>query len=185
MNHRRSQLWICIIVVLGILIAWDRWTALRSAENSLQNVVDQTDEIRKTLRRIEGLRDRPTVVASSASSPDEMIQLIESARVAAGWQPGNIISQQPQVPRRIDRSDYLQRATELRIRSVSLASLMNFCSGLIADDPNSSVGKRVSRILVRPTNESQIGVKPSNVSGGESWDVDLTLTQTIYSPKSQ
>lgn len=189
MNQTRSQIWVFVIVMLAGVIAWDRWSVMRAAEDSLQEVVNQTDEIQKKLKQIQSLRDRPTVIASTASSPDEVLQLIESARGAAGWQPRNIIAQQPQIPRRIDRSDYLQRATELRIQSVTLPSLVTFCRELTTDEPGAAAGRRVSRILLRPTRQARIGVKPDQVSSDgstqEVWDVDLTLTQTIYSPKSQ
>ena len=89
--------------------------------------------------------------------------------------PSGKLSQDPLEPRQIDRTQYKELKTIIKLAPSTLPKIVTFCDALRDEDTGSVVSDLK---LTPPTNTG-------NSAGQEVWEATLTLTQTIYSPKSE
>jgi hypothetical protein len=119
---------------------------------------------------IERLNNAPRIASLEMESPDEISQRITSALKRLKSSATSLQSVDPQPPRRIAKSEYQIRATEVELGQVKLSDLARFITALTKDGQ----GLEVRDIVL---SETRTASKTS-----ETWTARLTLTQVIYSP---
>ena len=89
--------------------------------------------------------------------------------------PSGKLSQDPLEPKQIDRTQYKELKTIIKLAPSTLTKIVKFCDALRDED----TGSVVSQLKLAVPSGSVNNAKQ------EAWDATLTLTQTIYSPKSE
>ena len=160
--------------ILGIY-AFVSFTGARSAADRLSQVQDDLQELERKLSEIERLSEAPKIAALETEEPGAIINRITDAIEKAGLPKDSVLNQPTLDPTPIQGTDFSERKTTIKLEKSSLAKIVRFCDAL-RDEQTGSVVTQLS--LTSPKSGR-------NNAGGEDWEVNLTLTQTIYSPKSR
>ena len=181
MNSNRMRIWALIGLIVGVVYVADRFASLKQSESRLVAAKAELNELQSKLADLSRLQAAPQIAALKADAPDEIINRIEAAGRAANLSNESLISQTPQQPKRIGRTDFQQRLTTVKLAGVSLVKLAAFCDAAA----DRSTGTVVRDLILRTPDGP--ATARSDATGGpvELWDAELTLTQTIFSPKSE
>lgn len=168
---------ILIGAALGVMGVYAFFSVLdaRSASVRLSTVHGELNEVKKKLREIESLSAAPSVAALESEPPGALNDRIDTALKKAGLPPSGKLSQDPLEPRQIDRTQYKELKTIIKLAPATLPKIVTFCDALRDED----TGSVVSDLSLSPPTNS------GNNARQELWGATLTLTQTIYSPKSE
>ncbi|MCA9234849.1 MAG: hypothetical protein KDA44_05235 [Planctomycetales bacterium] len=151
--------------------AWrygERRTAFRETQASLQRCTGLAAQIRI-------LRDRPDQAASESRSEQALAEAIERAVKEAGVGIQQIARIEPQPPRRVGETDYLEHATAVQLDGVTLAQLATWLTRLKQGDLQQLRVSSARIVAPFQTTES---------AGPETWNVEVTLTYLVYLPKN-
>lgn len=168
----RSWLWAALLVT-SLLTLWWSVFEYRSKVRQIDQEMASLDECRELATKISTWNRRPTVATLDVTSPEKLTQQITSCIRTAAIPKSSLLSISPGETSQISGSDYRQRITAVRLRSVTLAGLADLQQAL---DAGNGLYLRDVRLTVADSNAS---------NDAERWDALLTLTQLIYSPKSQ
>lgn len=173
-------LWTCS-AVLAVLAGFSVWR-LAGRQAELENAAADTRRCAQLAADIQALRELPQFAVLEAESDETTATRIEEAARAAalpGHKPGlpgrAITLIQPQSPQRLSDSPYQVRPYRIDLVGVTLEQLVVFAHHL-ADE---SRGMTVRDLRMRDASVD------SDQRGRELWDVELTLTQLIFSPNSR
>ena len=147
----------------------------RSAADRLDEARDGLAEVTAKLRELQRLRDSPKVAALRLESPAEITGRIARAGEVAGLPQSALLKVGPQEPRRLQRSDFKVRATEIDLAAHDLPTIIAFCDAL----RDESTGTRVRDLTLTAPGTDAAG------ANRELWEAQLVLTQIIYSPTSR
>ena len=183
------RLWLLAALPLAAVLlaatAFQERQRAASERRSLAESVVETQRLAATLRRLEAAS---TPSAAAAASPDEISNRVQAAQTAAGIDEVALREVQNPEPTRVGRTDFVQRATRIELREVTLPQVAAFAIAL-EDDAAGLVARRLR--LTTPRSQSATGgVRRSTptppdgqaVDADERWNAELTLTQTIRSP---
>jgi hypothetical protein len=160
-----------VILLLGIYAAFNV-AGTRSAARRLD--LDRRDlrELRQKLREIERVSDAPRVAALDLESPDRIVNRINAALITAGMKETVLANQTPSEPQRIGQSDFKLRRVEIKLNPATVTQIAAFCDAL-KDESTGSVVRDLQLF------------DPTRADGRETWMSQMTLTQVIFSPKSE
>ena len=127
------------------------------------------DECRKIAEHINTLRYSPALASSSEEAFREMSKRIEATAIAMGIAEDKIAAIDPDPVVRIGDTAYLEKATEVQLREVTLPQLIGLLGKLV--EGNHELCVKALWLSVPPRNES-----------GNLWTADLTISYLIYSP---
>jgi hypothetical protein len=153
--------------------AWGLWQRTASRDDFLAEE-EQFRACERLTAQISRLRTAPTQVDESARTGDALAKLVESAASPIGLGVDRIVHVAPGESRRLSDSAYLEQATAVEFREVTLRQLIEFLLGLQQAAP----GLEATHLSIR--------VPPSagnSKEGRELWNVQLVLTSHIYAPK--
>lgn len=137
---------------------------------------DDLDACYELARRIEVTRSEPIAAATEARQPQELAGEIEGAAAAASIPQAHLVRIDPQPTRRVEDTSYKEQATLVEMRGVTLREIMTCLKSLAAERPE----LRVTALrLAAPR------ISAANIDQRETWDVELTLTQFIFVPKTR
>lgn len=162
---------IAILAVYALVSVWD----VGAATKRLAAAEADFAELQTKLAQMEQWKDAPRVAALEIESPSQITNRISAARESAGLPQSSLMREQPSAPQRIGRTDFELRSTTIQLSASTLSQIMAFCDAL--RDEQSGTLVRDLRLSV-----PQNGV---GAAGGEVWEAEMTLTQTIFSPKAK
>lgn len=162
---------IAILAVYALVSVWDVGTATER----LAAAEDDFAELQTKLAQMEQWKDAPRVAALEIESPSQITNRISAAREAAVLPQSSLMREQPSAPQRIGRTDFELRSTTIQLSASTLSQIMAFCDAL--RDEQSGTLVRDLRLSI-PQNDA-------SSAGGEVWEAEMTLTQTIFSPNAK
>tara|TARA_R110002049_G_scaffold4601_5_gene32728 strand:+ start:1016441 stop:1016983 length:543 start_codon:yes stop_codon:yes gene_type:complete len=171
---RQRVLFGIALAILGIYAVFSVLDA-RSAAQRLALAHQDLSEVKQKLNEIKMLSAAPSIAALETEPPGAITLRIDSALEQAGLPVSTKLSQDPPIAQRITGTQYESQNTVINLAPTTLPKIVAFCEAL----RDAETGSVVSDLnLTIPRNSSGGG-------GPETWKATLTLTQTIYSPKSQ
>ncbi len=159
------------MLLLGILFfgnIWmlqDYWTY----RSRMTDAVDRYDQCKLQIADIRRLENQPRMASLTEETADDIGKRVNAACDAVGV---SLQTVQPGAVNREPNSSYSRRNTTIVLNNVTLPQLIQFADKVEDVDAGLSI-----RDL---TLTSAGGLN----TGPETWNVNLTLTQLIFSPKS-
>lgn len=179
---------VAVMLLLGGMAAWWSIDATRNATEGLVRSQIENAEFQTKIREIQRLSNTEPVVALRPQSANQIGRQIASAMQTASIDPSAMRSTTPMAPVRIDRTDFQNRKTEVRFASVTLPQALAFCAavvdgvdGLIVSDLRLSMPRGNPQTGDSQSGNPQTGDSQTDETL-ERWDVELILTQRVYSP---
>lgn len=174
-ESRQSRMSLFWFALLGLLLAngWIGWTTWIQRDQA-QAAQAQAIHLAGLAEQIEQLRRSPTQVDAGARSSDALARIVEQAAQAAGLNLENIVRIDPGEPRRLADSPYLEQRTDVELREVSLARIVEFTIALGREETGLDVPTLALRLPGGLENPAQ---------GEELWNAQILLTSRIYDPK--
>ncbi len=105
-------------------------------------------------------------------SQDDLGTAVESAAAEAQLARDRVLRIDPQAPKRLWKTDYLEQATEVELSAVTLRQLVDLLFVVASRDDQLEIGT----LRMRMPHET------GNSAGPETWLADVVLTQRIYAP---
>ncbi len=171
-NSPQSKRLIAAAVILVLAVfAWFSFNDARQLQNQLQREGQDLSEMTSKLSEIQQLANAPKVAGFDLESSDRIINRINGALEQAGLNGDMLSNQSPSPPVRQGQSDFTIRTFEIKLKPCTVRQIASFCEAL--KDPSSGMVVRDLRLF-----------DPQRVAGREIWTSQLTLTQLVYSPKS-
>ncbi len=171
MNVSQKRLAVGGLIVALVLYAI--WSVVRTAAvaDRLRQDVGDLVTLKKQLNDIQRFSQTPAVAALEVESPDQIVNRIDAAVRRAGLNENALANQTPSQPQRIDGSDFTLRRVDIQLNAATVPQIVAFCEAL-KDESTGSVVRDLQLY------------EPRRVGGRETWKSQLTLTQVIFSPKS-
>lgn len=144
------------------------------------NVISELSATEARLPQILTLRKKPDRAAQQTSSEVTLAKIIEESATRSGLEPAQVVSIEPQSPRRVGNSSYEENATVIRVERASLVQLAKLAASLHQQNANTQPLEVASIRLSAPF---QSGLRSSEST--EEWNMELTLTYLVYSPKTR
>ncbi|TWT52717.1 hypothetical protein Pla22_03430 [Rubripirellula amarantea] len=179
MNPITRQRWL-FLIAMAILAFYAMLSvgASRRAAQRLATAQSDLVETKEKLRDVERLKTAPKVAALQLEAPAEITNRISAAREVAGLPQSSLLRQEPQEPQRIGRSDFEQRSTTITLSALTMKQIIEFCDAL-RDEQTGTIVRDLT------LSNAQTRQSKQNNGGPEKWEAEMTLTQMIFSPKSQ
>jgi hypothetical protein len=149
------------------------WSVVQTAAaaDRLRQDVGELVTLQAQLDDIQRFSEAPAVAALEVESPDQIVNRIDAAVRSAGLNESVLANQTPSQPQRIAGSDFTLRRVEIQLNAAAVPQIVAFCEAL----KDESTGSLVRDLQL---------YEPRRVGGRETWKSQLTLTQVIFSPKS-
>lgn len=166
----KSVTW--IVLVAGIAAVGVSYTYCR--KNSTRRVTAQlaAERCQYIAVQLEQLRTAPPKATLASRSADDLGSVVEKAAADAQLARDRVLRIDPQPAKRLGKTDYLEQATEVELRAVSLRQLVTFLYNLSDADRELAIGNL----------RLQVPHAAENSGGEELWLADIVLTQRIYAP---
>jgi type II secretory pathway component PulM len=176
MNRIRWQSCVHYLALALLLAAcWMSYHHFEKGRTRFGRVQQDLEEAAALAQQIKLLRQKPDRAAASSRSEQSLAEAIEKSTAAAGLARDQIARIDPQPPRRAGDTDYLEHATTVQIDAVrldQLAQAMQALRSMAGLDQLRVAAMRISTPYQAASSE-----------GPETWNVELTLTYYVYSPK--
>ena len=186
---RRSPLVAGLLLALAaaLAIGW-AWERRAAAADAARQAATEADEAERIAADFRAMRDVPVVAAVTQQSPREIADRVAAAMAAAELPDGVLRRVQPSPqPVRVPDTDYVVRTTQIELDGVTLEGVVRF--GQALEDASQGMVIRRLRLLtpltvgeVGPASDAAAAAASAGGDGDERWIVELTLTQTIFSP---
>lgn len=165
---RRQTILVGIMILL--LIGAAAWSVdwMMQQRQQAQDAAADLAECQMLVRRIEALREAPTVASAEAMGVQEFGEHIEAASRLANFDPSALRGVFPQAAQRVGDSPYLRKPTAITLRHVPLHDLVTFLYHISGD-----TGLMVRDLRLRT---------PHAEAPEDVWDAEVTLTYLIYEP---
>lgn len=163
-----------LLVGMAAVVCWSYWSRIQ-AEQRLSEEAANTREIHQVADRIQALRQSKQRALLQFKPSDELNRLLDEWTQQVSIPPEKLVRIDPQVPRRIGDTAYLEQVTELEVFQVPLPKLIQLAQ--LAE--TQELGLKLASIRISPPRSI-----PSNGDEQELWNAELALTYLIYSPKS-
>ncbi|TWT98404.1 hypothetical protein [Stieleria varia] len=170
-NVSRNRVLMAIALTLLGVYALMSFLGVNSSLDRLQDAESDLVELNRKLDDIRQLSSAPRIAAFDLELPDAILNRITDAIRTAGLPADALSNQVPMTPQRVGQTDFLLRKIEITLAHAPLAKIVAFCDAL-KDESTGSV--------VRDLNLSE----PKMSGSTETWRAQMTLTQMIFSPKS-
>jgi hypothetical protein len=176
-NNLRPGLRRALALALLATIGWFSFAHFSDGHQQFDAAVRELEQSTALAEQIALLRNKPDRAAAQSRSEQALAESIEKSAAAANVPQEKLARIEPQQPRRSGDSDYLEHATVVQLDGVTLAQLATTLTALRASGAGHEQ-LRVSTLRIAApyqTAESQ---------GEEPWNVELTLSYFVYSPKT-
>jgi len=173
MSRPRSRLLIAamyiglmvLLLICGLHMVQSRRAAARAAENLAT--------CRQLAEQIDLLKAVPTHASLERQSLQALSLRIEQAAQIAGIAESAIVRISPQAGRRVKDSAHIEQPTTVQFRQISLKQLVGFLVELSASQSGlQATSVRLTAPRTPPADQQ-----------GETWSVEVVLTQLIFSPE--
>lgn len=130
--------------------------------------------------QILALRQKPDRAARESRSQVALAKVIEESATQSGIKAAQIVSIEPQSPRRVADTQYEEYATLVRVEGATLAELAKLVVTLRGQNTGNYPLSVSSLRIAVPFQAAK-----STGEATEAWNIELTLTYLVYSPKSR
>ena len=168
----RGRLWSSLLVLVLAGYAWFGWRDAAVAMAQYEQSRENLDEYSSLLNRIARLKQRPRVASLAVEPPGALSARVSEALKLANIAPAALLEVEPGQPVRVEKSEYKIRATSIRLRDVTMVQTIAFCDAL----RDHETGSKVRDLVMREPDSRREKVRT------ETWNAEMVLTQTIYSP---
>jgi hypothetical protein len=169
MNPRQFKIVLSLAaaILLGAnLFAWATFERARSdAADSLRDA----ETCRKLAAQITSLRTQPMMADNSQKAVEELAARVQLSAQSLGIDSHNIASIAPDSPARLADSPYLEQATTVQLREVTLPQLVK----LLCNLSGNRSGLRIKAL--------HLSIPPQQAAGN-IWSAEITVSSLIYSP---
>jgi hypothetical protein len=138
----------------------------------LEASVDNLRSCEQLAKEIGEAQRSPQRASLETWSQDDLGIAVESAAAEAQLARDRVLRIDPQAPKRLGKTDYLEQATEVELSAVTLRQLIDFLFTVANRDDQLEVGT----LRMRVPHETHDTQNP------ETWLVDVVLTQRTYAP---
>lgn len=165
-----NRLPLLILVGLTILAFWLHAELGRAHRGALE-AATHAEICRKFSQRIMELKKKPELISGETSSTAQIAQSVEMAMQDAEIPAAKLVRIEPRSAIRFEKTPFLQQPSFLELHDVTMEQLIRFLHIL-------STRNRLE------TTDLRLHAPRSSLaeSGPEIWNVELVLTNTIYSP---
>lgn len=162
-----------LIAGLGLFLglaasAWWYCQEVGRLEAAAQNLA----ECQRLAEQIATAQQAPQRASLETWSQDDLGTAVETAATDAQLPRDRVLRIDPQSPRRLGKSDYLEQATEVEFSAITLRQLVDFLFAVQSRDDQLDIGTLRLRVPHDSTSEQQ----------PETWLAEIVLTQRIYAP---
>lgn len=165
-----------LIVACLAVLGWLSFDHYDQRRRSFEQLTSELDQASGLARQIELLRQKPDRAVTQSRSDQSLAEVIETSASTAGVAREQIARIEPQQPQRSGESDYLDHSTVVQFDGIGLPQLASMLAALRGSPGLEQL--RVSTLrLAAPFQTAQSG-------DTEVWNVELTLTYYVYSPKT-
>lgn len=158
-----------LIAASCVIFAYWYWSTNAAR---LKVAVDNFANCERLTAEIRSLKLSPQTAKTENWSQDDLSSAIEASAAGAQLDRDRILRIDPQAPRRLAKTDYVEQATEVELSDVSMRQLVDFLFGI--SDRDDQLENATLRLRVPHSTEDG--------NTAELWSTDLILTQRIYSP---
>lgn len=171
----RTTLFFSVLAV-GLLVAcawsyFDRTRAGRGLRADTENLA----ACQHAAGQIERLRQQKQRALLKSKPTDELNRKVDDWARQAQIDPQRLVRIEPQAPRRVGDSQYLEQVTELEVVGATLPMLIRLAQ--LAEQAEEGI--KLTSLRISPPRSSSESTDES-----ETWNAELALTYLIYSPKS-
>jgi type II secretory pathway pseudopilin PulG len=127
---------------------------------------------RQLATAIQAAKQTPHRARLETGSLDDLSTAIENAAASAQLARERVLRIDPQAPKRLGKTDYMEQATEVELTEVTLPQIINFIYEVGGRDEQlrtDTLRLRMPHVSTESTTE-------------ELWLADVILTQRIYAP---
>jgi hypothetical protein len=161
--------------LLGVgLLGINFWmgSILTEKNRLVEEALARLEESQYRVGQIRLLENQPRMASLTEETPDDLQHRIRAALQMAGMSSQTAFNFDPGQLTKETNSSYQRRNTTIRLDQVTLPQLVQFVETL----QDNEAGLSVRDLVLSPATRSRSDV--------ESWSVEMTLTQLIFSPKS-
>jgi hypothetical protein len=166
-EYWKSAFWIGAVVCLGGSYWYAAGTTARLATAS-----DNLQLCEQLAQEIRAAQKSPQHASLETWTQDDLGTAVESAAADAKLARDRVLRIDPQAPKRLGKTDYLEQATEVELLAVPLRQLVDFLFVVSSHDDQLAINTLRMRV---PHEEKEN-------SADETWLADIVLTQRIYAP---
>jgi hypothetical protein len=174
-----SLIKLLVVILLASALVFSLMRTLDLRQQYCDGLEDLASR-RLRVPQITLLRLKPDRAARESRSQVALAKTIEESATRSGLKPTQVVSIEPQSPRRVADTPYEEYATLVRIEAVTLGELAKLAEA-IREESSADHPLQVSALRVAVP--FQTG--KSTDESVEAWNVELTLTYLVYSPKSR
>ncbi|MEO1524016.1 MAG: hypothetical protein AAFX06_01205 [Planctomycetota bacterium] len=163
-----------LVLVVLIALGFNAFLSVSQVRSQSKELAREREDLSLMVSRIDEIRaveNAPRVAALDIESPDEIVNRINEAVRKARLPRDPVASQTTSEPQRIERSDFSSRSVEIKLKAATVEQIVAFCDAL-KDESTGSVVRDLTLY------------NPQSSGSRETWESQMTLTQTIFSPKS-
>jgi hypothetical protein len=165
----RWKLLILVAAIAGLgASSWHYSTNARRLEAGVDNLCG----CEQLAKEIGDAQQSPQRASLKTWSQDDLGTAVESAAAEAHLARDRVLRIDPQAPKRLGKTDYLEQATEVELSAVTLRQLVDFLFVVANRDDQLEIGT----LRMRVPHETGVSAEP------ETWLADVVLTQRIYAP---
>jgi hypothetical protein len=172
--NQKQLIILVVLVALSVLIlnAWSYWSMDESRSQARRAQVDAA-LCQKLSQEILELQRKPAIAGTREQATEELAARVELAARQSGISGDNLASIAPDAAVRVGDSDYLEKATSVQLRAVTLNQL----AGLFGEISTEGSLRVKSLRLTAPPQDSSVGHGPT-----ELWSAEFSIAYLIYSP---
>jgi hypothetical protein len=170
-RHLAELLAAALLLVAG----WLSYGHYVGAQTTFDDAQQELQQAVGLVQQIEVLREKPDRARVESRSEQALAEAIEKSAAGSGVDRERIARIEPQQPRRAGDTEYLEHATVVQFDGITLAQLAQAVQALRGVAGLDQL--RVSTLRVSALYQAGEG------GGPENWNVELTLTYFVYSPK--
>jgi len=163
-------------VVTLAATGWFSFVHFDDARRSFESAQQELGRSVSLANQIALLRQKPDRAAVQSRSEQALAEAIEKSAAAAGVAREQVARVEPQQPRRSGDSDYLEHATVVQLDGITLGQLAGALAALRSTSGLEQL--RVSTLRIAAPYQAAAS------QGAEPWNVELTLSYFVYSPKT-
>lgn len=176
-SRRGIEILTTMALLAGLAVSYARMAASRQAFTAISEELEFASE---AAQQIEHLRAKPDQATLETHSERALARAVERCASQAQIEQEQIARIEPQPPRRLGDTPYMEHATVVQLESVALNQLAALAATLRNLDASMGQLHLTTLRIDAPYQHETISDKLK----AETWNVEFTLTYFVYSPKS-
>jgi len=169
MNPRHFKIVLSLAAATLLVANLFAWATYERARGDALDSLRDVQICHKLAAQITSLRTQPTMADTSQKAIEELAARVQLSAQSLGITPDEIASIAPDQPMRLADSPYLEQATTVQLREVTLPQLVKLSCNL----SDNRGGLRIKAL--------HLSIPPQQVTG-DMWSAEITVTSMIYSP---